>query len=421
MNATPQVSDLKITMERLGAGISIPKWRDHFHSLGQMESGDMTFLINGFLPEGITFLGGLSGVGKTWFALSIAKALATGELFFGKFDVPEACNVLYLIPESGSKPFRKRLERMRIPDSERFLCQTMKDGVRSLTDPFLLEAVAALKPVVFLDTAIRFSSADSENDAVQNSNAMADDLFYLLKEGAKAIIGLHHAPKSSAGKMMTLENVLRGTGDLGAMCDAVYGIQCTDAEAFRIRVQAVKTRDFDEAPASFEVQGRPYINENGDFGDFACKESARETALTDLAEAIQANPTASYRQLAEATGIRLNKIAQSAAKIGWRKESDRWVSQSGDVLSVSSPCYETTGYLPAPNVVLALLNTFSSDEILAALKEYVSASSDSEYEKECKPRAKQFFAEGGAAAVIQARREREARYAAERLRMPTAS
>jgi len=72
------------------------------------------------------------------------------------------------------------------------------------------------------------------------------------------------------------------------------------------------------------------------------------------------------------------------------------------ILPISSPCYEETGYLPSPKVVLALLAAFSSEEILAALKEYTNTLS----EKELKSGAKQFFTEGGAAAVIHARRER---------------
>lgn len=95
MNAaiTPQsiegVADIASVMRRMAT--PVPEWRKLFRSLGEMEQGEMEYLIDGFLPEGITFLGGLSGVGKTWFALSIAKALATGQPFLDKFAVPATC------------------------------------------------------------------------------------------------------------------------------------------------------------------------------------------------------------------------------------------------------------------------------------------------------------------------------------------
>jgi len=39
-----------------------------------MEQGPIRFLIENFLPEGVTFIGGLSDAGKMWMALSLAKA-----------------------------------------------------------------------------------------------------------------------------------------------------------------------------------------------------------------------------------------------------------------------------------------------------------------------------------------------------------
>ena len=72
------------------------------------------------------------------------------------------------------------------------------------------------------------------------------------------------------------------------------------------------------------------------------------------------------------------------------------------VVPLSAASYEATGYLPSPKVVSTLLKVFTSEEITAALKEYVSTLS----ERELKQGGKQFFTEGGASAVIHARRER---------------
>jgi hypothetical protein len=78
---------------------------------------------------------------------------------------------------------------------ERFLCRTMRDGLLKLDDPLLLRGIRELKPVVFLDTAIRFSKAESENDASQNASGMAGAVFNLLSAGAQAALGVHHALK----------------------------------------------------------------------------------------------------------------------------------------------------------------------------------------------------------------------------------
>jgi 5S rRNA maturation endonuclease (ribonuclease M5) len=206
-----------------------PKWRTLFKSRSEMDTRPMQFIVESFLPEGVTFLGALSGSGKTWLCLSLAKAICTGQKFLGHFAVPEARNVLYLIPESGERSFRARMDAMGIPD-DKFLCRTMTDGLIKLDDPNLVRAVRELRPVVFLDTAIRFSDAENENDASQSAKYMATTVFELLGAGAAAVVGVHHSAKSAANKARTLENALRGSGDLGAMSDAVYSLTVQDAE-----------------------------------------------------------------------------------------------------------------------------------------------------------------------------------------------
>jgi hypothetical protein len=57
------------------------EWRSQFRTVGELEKGDVRMLIKGFLPEGTTFIGGLPGEGKTWFALSLSKALTTKDPF----------------------------------------------------------------------------------------------------------------------------------------------------------------------------------------------------------------------------------------------------------------------------------------------------------------------------------------------------
>lgn len=298
-------------------------WRQAFKSVDQMEQGDVRFLIDQILPEGVTFIGALAGVGKTWFALSIAKALTTGKPFLNNFKVPEPLHVIYLIPEVGERPFRKRLERMRI--NERFLCRTMKDGVMNLDDPLLLAAVYELRPVVFLDSAIRFNQAENENDASQNAGGLANDIFALIKAGAQGVVGLHHSPKSSVGQEMKLENMLRGTGDMGAMCDTAYGLQCTTSETVELLVKCIKPRDFEPLPP-FHIQGRPYIDEIGDFALLREATTPEERAeIEKLDKEIRANPQASYRHLADRTGIALKRIAAVAAKGGWRKIDETWI------------------------------------------------------------------------------------------------
>jgi hypothetical protein len=125
----------------------------------------------------------------------------------------------------------------------------------------LLDAVKGSD--VFLDTAIRFMVGD-ENSASEQK-LFADTLFGLQRAGARTITGAHHSPKSfGKDTFMTLENVLRGSGDIGAMLTTCWGLSQIDAASNRIFVQNVKARDF--LPCEpFIIQGRPSINEIGYF------------------------------------------------------------------------------------------------------------------------------------------------------------
>jgi hypothetical protein len=104
------------------------------------------------------------------------------------------------------------------------------------------------------------------------------------------------------------------------MCDAVYGLQVKDAEKTRVLVKCVKPRDF-EPVKPFEIQGRPHIDEEGDFAMLAEEPIAKDQKLAD---AIEANPRATYRELAQVTDIRQGSIRDKAAKLGWVQGENGW-------------------------------------------------------------------------------------------------
>jgi hypothetical protein len=63
---------------------------------------------------------------------------------------------------------------------------------------------------------------------------------------------------------MTLENVLRGSSDIGAMLSTCWGLSQIDATTNSIFVQNVKPRDFSPCEP-FIIQGRPTISDTGYF------------------------------------------------------------------------------------------------------------------------------------------------------------
>ena len=243
------------------------EWTTLFHSYDDLQNAPpIRFAIEGFLQEdGITAIGAPPENAKTLTMLAMARALLEGGKLFHHFQVNRiADRVLYLIPECGISPFVHRLRLFRLMDyirDQRLFCRTLSaSGRLSLKDPQLHEAVKGAD--VFLDTAVRFMEGD-ENSSEQRE--FAELLFNLQRAGARTITAAHHSPKSfGKDNYMALENVLRGSGDIGAMLVACWGLSQIDKTNNRVYVQNCKARDF--APSEpFILQGRPSIDETGYF------------------------------------------------------------------------------------------------------------------------------------------------------------
>ena len=199
-------------------------WRTLFHTYEEcVNAKPLHFAIQGFLPaQGVTIIGGLAGHSKTLCMISMAKALLHATPLFGypAFSVPaRAERILYLIPESALGPFYHRVKLFGLEDDVRtgkLFIRTLeaREPLLGLGDSRLLAAAAGAH--CFLDTAVRFMTGD-ENEV---SRLFSRQLFDLISAGAITVTGAHHSPKSfETQERMTLENVLRGSGDIGALLD----------------------------------------------------------------------------------------------------------------------------------------------------------------------------------------------------------
>jgi hypothetical protein len=242
-------------------------WRKLFHSIADFENAPpLAFAIDGFLQEGgTTFIAALPGHTKTMLMLSMTRALLDVEPLFGYFKVPKPSKrVLYLVPESTIAPFWARIKLFHLEEyvrNERLLVHTLSAKQRVLlTDSRLM--AAAKDSDVFIDTVARFMDGD---EGIEDARQLADSLFGLLRAGARTITAAHHSPKGfERAEYMCLENMVRGSGDLGAAICTAWGLRQIDAVKNRVFVQNLKPRDF--LPCEpFILEGRPAIDERGSF------------------------------------------------------------------------------------------------------------------------------------------------------------
>ncbi|MFB3917246.1 MAG: AAA family ATPase [Terriglobales bacterium] len=325
-------------------------WRDVFHTGSELDPTPGRVFIKGILEEGITAIGSLSGVGKTWIGLSISHALLSGQPLFGVFPVLQRANVLYLVPEMGGRKFRERMMKMRISMDGGFFCQTIRDGACNLEDPFLLQAVQEMHPVVILDTAIRFQTGD-ENTSTDQAQGLGARVFNLINHGAASVICMHHRKKSAGQEETTLENALRGSGDFGAMSDCVWAVEHDrrtkgrgwdeeyteeSKQLTRLLLTCVKPRDMEPADP-FRIQGRPHIDQIGDFVVLAPETAVEPAHLAKagdekVLELIKAQPSISQRGLIKKSGFGADRVRRITGEAGLVQVNGIWQREGGEAM-----------------------------------------------------------------------------------------
>lgn len=331
-------------------------YRDLFHSYEEcVNAPPLRFAINGFLQEdALTMIGGLSGDGKTLMMLAMVRSLLSGSPLFNypAFSVDNpAERVIYLIPEVAIGPFWHRLQLFRLDkyvQEGKLLIRTLSSREQmSLSDSRFLEAANGAH--VFLDTAVRF--IEGEENSASETKVFADTLFKIQAAGAKTVTGAHHSPKSlETADYLTLENVLRGSGDFGAMLASCWGIRQIDETSTRIYVQNVKPRDFQPCEP-FIIDGRPFIDDHGTFmmyaepgqaGELKDRLQTRKAGRREDTQTPEKKQQAfkllserkSYRDIASALGVGKSTVSN------WARQ---WTAQ-GSTNQLSTNCPAVDGH-----------------------------------------------------------------------------
>ncbi len=168
-------------------------------------------------------IGGTPKSGKTWLALEMALAVASGTPCLGRFPVPKRGTVLLYAAEDTAAALRDRaveLARARGLDLDGLAVGLITEPSLRLDVPSHQLRLAAtgetLKPrLLVLDPLVRLHRAD-ENSSSETS-ALLGFLRGLQRRHGVAIALVHHVRKSGAGQP---GQALRGSGDLHAWGDS---------------------------------------------------------------------------------------------------------------------------------------------------------------------------------------------------------
>lgn len=215
----------------------------------------MTCLIDGFWPEGQGFVAGPPGAGKTWLALSMGIAVATGLPFLGKFNVPHPGPVLLISEEGSRRALKKRLRLLLLglgfgPDRLKDFHHITKAGVAIPRDvASITETVKTLGARLVIFDAMRRFHGYEENSSTEMQPVLQAFAKIRTDTGTNVLL-VHHTGKPNEKSERDPFSTLRGTSDFWGWRDTIVLLQPTgDETSPRVLLQF---RD-EEAGAGFQI------------------------------------------------------------------------------------------------------------------------------------------------------------------------
>ncbi len=163
------------------------------------------WVVPDVLPEGLSLLVGKPKKGKSWMALGLCEAVATGGVAFGTRRVEQG-DTLYLALEDGYKRLQKRLKKVLngAPAPDRMHLHTewprLDEGGAELLDEWLTEHPEAR--LVVIDTLAKIRQPPRGANVYTEDYAALEKLLPLAAKHGVAIIVVHHLRKMGAADPM---------------------------------------------------------------------------------------------------------------------------------------------------------------------------------------------------------------------------
>lgn len=196
------------------------------------ELPEQEWLLERMIPcEGFTFIVGSEGTGKSFDALTMANAIATGDDWLKTFPVKKQVNVLFIDKESTIRRIQNRMKGLQLTGK----------GIFYLEYPQWFSLISEEEGQNFSPFALKIQKFVEKNNVglividsfadvmIGNENAAADtqmffDGFRQLLPN-KSILVLHHANKPSAGMIRTAAQKTRGSTNIMAQAYSAFYVE----------------------------------------------------------------------------------------------------------------------------------------------------------------------------------------------------
>lgn len=277
------------------------------------------WVVPDVLPEGVTVLAGKPKLGKSWLAMAVGVAVASGGVALGTKPV-ERGEVLYMALEDNRRRLQKRLAKLSpgdTPDGLNFATDwpRMDEGGAAGLERWLREHPDAR--LVVVDILKKVRPGTSPNKSVYESDYEAMEAMQRLAgEYGVAILVVHHLRKMAASD--PLDEISGSTG-LSGGADGLL----------------VLRRDRGKADATLHVDGRD-IEESAELALKWDRETAGWTIAGDAEEFRMSEERKSILQVLEEAGepMRPSEVADALDKPRNTIKQRLWkMAQDGQVVN----------------------------------------------------------------------------------------
>lgn len=211
------------------------------------EYPDLDWVIKGLLPNGLSFLAGVPKIGKSWFALQIAKSVASGDSLLG-CDVIKG-KVLYLALEDSGSRLKKRMNKQGWPeglDVEFMSLKEFSEQINDLKGNGVLNLANRIKngqyKLVIIDTLSRATSGD-QNDVGEMTTILSQIQTIAFSVNCAILFVDHHRKSRDTESPDSIRDILGSTAK-GGVADTIMGIY-KDRGSTKAKL-SVTGRDIDE-------------------------------------------------------------------------------------------------------------------------------------------------------------------------------
>jgi AAA domain len=267
------------------------------------------FAVEGLLPEGLAFMCGAPKLGKSWMALGLSIAVASGGVALGSIPV-EAAEVLYLALEDSPRRLQSRLRTLLREDEapSRLHLETawprLDDGGTDQLDGWLDDHPEA--GLVLIDVWPRIRPRVKGSDYFAADYEAAAPLQAIATRRGVPIVALFHTRKAEAGDFV---ETVQGTFGTAAAADTIVVVKRSRGQADATLY--VTGRDVEERELALRfISAAGTWALLGDAAEYNLGETRRR-----LLEALRTHGSLTPKMVAEVTEVTYENARQTMCRM----------------------------------------------------------------------------------------------------------